>query len=315
MGNENVKSVALFNRNFKVVEVGLDESEVTAFIKELLDEREQLLKRQENLASLTRLYEKTVIDAGDLAKQIEKEARENVQKEAGTILTKADERAKLMAEQQKAEAIAIIQQQTKSINNTLRKQLETSLKAEKEKLQSIIREAAKQVSESMVSQANQLNFQNNNFEINLDSGVSRGEPAVETEEPVKKMQANGGAKPQAEIVTVSSKKEKDIIEVEITLPRDHDEIASIVHALVTTPQVDNVDLQTMVDKSVLNVALQKHIDVLALLQTLPEVHKAEWIVNNGHKRIAVDLAVKARLEAQHNELGSKVMDIFYNKSL
>jgi len=183
---EMEREINLSGYTIKIVNNGLDIEEVSALIKRLVDERDSLTKRQENLASLTRLYEKTVIDAGELAKQIEKEGREKVQKEATVILTQAHERAKTMAEQQQNEAKLLIQQRLKLIKNNVKKQLEILHKQEIEKLQSRIRDAARQISDGIIAQEESLNKQND-IEIELDENmfetISTGEPVNNAEKP------------------------------------------------------------------------------------------------------------------------------------
>jgi uncharacterized protein YaaQ len=307
--SETNKTIEIGGRTFKITKSGLDIDEVTAFIKELVGERDSLLKRQANLASLTRLYEKTVIEAGELAKQIEKEAREQVQKEANTILTQAHERAKVMVEQQKAEATALIQQQLKSVKGNVKQQIDTLLKEEIEKLRSTIKEAARRVSEEMVSQAETLAPQSKDFTIDLDQDILKPAPVMERSNNGEKPLAASAGQTGAPSVPLTGKNEKDIHEIEIMLPRDQDEIASINRALLATPEIKSAELLTMVDKSVFKVALHKPIDLLAMLRTLPEVYTAEPVVKDGRRKIVVALEVKARLEQKHNILGEKIMDV------
>ena len=307
--SEITKTVEIGGRTFKIAKSGLDVDEVTAFIKELVGERDSLLKRQENLASLTRLYEKTVIEAGELAKQIEKEAREQVQKEANTILTQAHERAKLMVEQQKAEATALIQQQLKSVKGSVKQQLDSLLKEEIDKLRSNIKEAARRVSDEMVSQAETLSHQSKDIEIHLDQDIFKLAPGIEPENKAENPSAAGTVRIDGPVTAGTGKNEKDILEVEILPPRDQDEIANINKVLISTPEIKNAELLTMVDKSVFKVALNKPIDLLAVLRTLPEVYQAEAAVKEGHRKIIVTLAAKARLERNQNALGEKIRDV------
>jgi cell division septum initiation protein DivIVA len=313
MENENAETIELFNRSFKIVKRGLDESEVTAFVKEVMSERDQLLKRQENLTMLTRLYEKTVIEAGELAKQIEKEAREKVQKEANTILTQAHERAKVMTEQQKTEAAALVQQQLNSVKGHLKQQLDTLFKEEIARAQSTIKEAAKQVSDTMLSQADNLIKMGRDFEINLDSEMFKTVPAATMAKTTVNVKGSASIKTDTAAAGLPGKNEKDIVEVEIKLPRDQDEIANIKHALDIKPEINHVELQTMVDKSVLNVVLTKPVDLLEFLRGLPEVYQADSAPGNGHKKIIVTLAAKAQLDAQNNELRNTIMNALVNK--
>jgi len=62
MGSNNKgDTVELWGRDFKVVKKGLDEAEVTSFISELIDERDQLLEQGKHFSALTKLAERTIV--------------------------------------------------------------------------------------------------------------------------------------------------------------------------------------------------------------------------------------------------------------
>lgn len=159
MANESTEvknTVDVCGHTIKTAKDGLDIEEVTALVKRLVDERDDLAKRQENLGALTKLYEKTVIEAGEQAKQIEKEARERVQKDVGNILNQAHQRAKAMVEQQQSEAKQLIQQRLKTIRSNIKDQMESLRKQEIEKLRSTIKETAQLVFDEIAAQGKSL---------------------------------------------------------------------------------------------------------------------------------------------------------------
>jgi len=328
------RTIELQGHSIQIVSNGLDIEEVSALVKELVNERDLLLKRQDNLTLLTRLYDKTVIEAGELAKQIEKETREQTQKEATTILTQAHERAKVMVEQQQNEAKLLIQQRLKAIKSNVKKQLETLHKQEIEKLQSRIKDAAQRVSDDIIAQEESLIKQNNLVEVDLDENmfetVSTGEtpktaekaPAqnvVKTTDPASTVvkastpvttaakentsaqtavkataPTPAAARVNPTVVTITGKTDQDATEFEISLPRDQEEIDNVNKLLAAIPEIKNTELLTQNSKSLFKVTLNKPVDLLPRLQALPGVYSAEASGNNGQKKILISFAVKSR---------------------
>ncbi len=82
-GDEGIADVLGYS--IKRVKSGLDEDQVISLVKQLVSERDMLAQRQEHLSSLTRLYEKTISEADELAKQIKQEADEQAQAEYKAI--------------------------------------------------------------------------------------------------------------------------------------------------------------------------------------------------------------------------------------
>lgn len=124
---------------FKIVKKGLDKDQVAAFIGGLLrqrdgliGERDELVKREGHLLSLTKLAERTVIEANKLTEEMKKEAIEKAKAEAEIEANKLTlEIKKGVMEQAKVEADKIIakageqsQQQARQIYSQLLSQLE-----------------------------------------------------------------------------------------------------------------------------------------------------------------------------------------------
>jgi vacuolar-type H+-ATPase subunit H len=82
-------------RKFKKVKNGLDEAEVLAVIKELVEQNRSLTERLAHLDSLTRLAERTVIEAG----KIKTEAETQAQQWASEIIEGAEAKARSEAEE------------------------------------------------------------------------------------------------------------------------------------------------------------------------------------------------------------------------
>jgi hypothetical protein len=103
------------------------------------------------------------------------------------------------------------------------------------------------------------------------------------------------------------------LELEILPPRDQNEIESIHAYLKTMREVQEVELLTLVDKSLFKVTLNHPVDFMEKLGQLPQVHNAEEVRENGKKKIKIALAAKSKLERNHNEVNDKVNKIFNRK--
>ena len=100
----NVEVKEICGRKFRVVDSGLDEAEVAAFIGSLMDKNNELASKGEHLQSLTRLLEKVVLKAQEEADSISTEAEKKANARANTVIAKAEEEARARAEMTIAKA-------------------------------------------------------------------------------------------------------------------------------------------------------------------------------------------------------------------
>jgi len=111
--NPNRDVVELWGREFNIVKSGLSEAQVVSFVNDLVKQHDMLLQRQEHLAALTKLAERTVTEADKLADETKREAINQARAEAARILADAEGRAKAEAARIIAEAEARAQQMVK----------------------------------------------------------------------------------------------------------------------------------------------------------------------------------------------------------
>jgi len=293
------KLVKLGGRKIKVVKSGLDEAEVSVYIEELISERDALLKRQESLTSLAKLYERTVIEADNLAKEIQKEVMEKSQHEANALMMKAHETAKDIVERQIVEAQNVIKQQVKTIKTQVAEQLGVALKEQIKVVQSTIRDTARVLSETLTEQAAKLDNIEDSFQIDLEKTTPETIPApvekviIETENNVADENTNNSL-------------DENVIEMDILPPRDQDEIDAIEAELKTIPEIKSTELLSLIDKSVLKIKAEKPFDLITFLQSNPHIYQAEEIVKDGRKSIAVTLMAKARLDQENHSVNHKI---------
>lgn len=86
-------TVELEGHEFEVVKQGLDIDQVSTFVQELISQRDELIKksaelrqREEHVASLTKLAEKTVIEADNLSEGIKREGLEQARAKADSVM-------------------------------------------------------------------------------------------------------------------------------------------------------------------------------------------------------------------------------------
>jgi F0F1-type ATP synthase membrane subunit b/b' len=114
-GNIGRDVVELWGREFNIVRTGLSEAQVVSFVNELVKQHDVLLQRQEHLATLTRLAERTVSEADKLAEDIKIEARKQAEDEAAKLIADAETTASTQSASVLADARARAEEEAKEI--------------------------------------------------------------------------------------------------------------------------------------------------------------------------------------------------------
>jgi cell division septum initiation protein DivIVA len=86
--------VELWGREFNIVKNGLSEAQVISFVNDLAKQHDILLQRQEHLAALTKLAERTVSEADKLADELKQDARKQAKNETSKMMSEAETSAK-----------------------------------------------------------------------------------------------------------------------------------------------------------------------------------------------------------------------------
>ena len=120
--SNNADAIILWGCEFRRNKNGLDEDQVIAFVNGITAERDLLKKYQDHLLSLTRMAEKTVEQADDIARQARKEALAQAQVEADEITARAQEQGRQIIESKKTEAIVQANAAAEAINAEAREQ-------------------------------------------------------------------------------------------------------------------------------------------------------------------------------------------------
>jgi hypothetical protein len=161
--------IVLGGHEFKRVKNGLDETQVTSLINELMDERDRLTQSQDHLASLNRLAERTIVEADKLAMQIKTEATEQAKAESAAIVDKAKEQARQMAEKKMVEAARLANEETKAIKAKAEEEAALLLENQKNKIQRELRNLVNQQSGYLLDELERLKQQAAAIQADFDS--------------------------------------------------------------------------------------------------------------------------------------------------
>ena len=152
----NGRSITLLGQQFNIVKNGLSEAEVVKFITELTEKHDALAQRQSHLSSLTRLAERTVVEAENLSENIKREATEKANAEAAHIIAEAKTGAAQIYEKKGIEIVARATEEAETIKASAKKQAEAikaSVTGQAEAVKASAMEQAEAIKASATEQA------------------------------------------------------------------------------------------------------------------------------------------------------------------
>ncbi|HEX73894.1 MAG TPA: hypothetical protein G4N93_01935 [Dehalococcoidia bacterium] len=324
MGNNGAKddkhnNIELGGCEFKRVKNGLDEAQVTSFINEIVNQRDTLVQRDEHLLSLTKLAEKVVSEADNLAEEIKTEAIEQGKAEAATIIVKAEEQSQRMIEEKRTEIVTIANEQAAAIKANAEREVELLLEKRKKPIQDELINFVHQLCGQLVSELDSLKQQavalGAAFEDKL-SQVTEETSAVTMEADDIHAQSQELIQTINQIVTSEPEEKASVsaddadtvpyerepeFEVEIIPPVDIIKIMRIVNYLDSLPEVENTELIPLTDSPSILVFLREPIGLIDMLGTLPEVAEVKEDATNTagtegeQKKVQILLSEKAVL--------------------
>jgi cell division septum initiation protein DivIVA len=261
--------VELWGHEFKKAAEGLDKAEVVSFVAELMKKNETLLKRAEHLASLTKLAEKTIIDADNVAKQVQDEAEEQAKAEARKILSGAEEQAQKIIEEKRAEALAKANREAETIKAKAQQQAETMLEERIREIQPELKDNVKTLYDELLAQLEGLKKQVVTLEEELDHKLSQP-PAEIRKATIEASKADNDFFELLQPIEEPGEEEPEW-ELEILPPIDLTQILDIINHLDSLPQVVRTELIPQMDKPTIMVFLRQPIELANILKTLPQV--------------------------------------------
>ena len=171
METSDGKMKEISGHKFRIVKNGLDESEVFNFISGLLEHNKHLSDKMEHMDSLTKLAERTVIEANKQADSTKKETLEKANSEAGKIIAVSEGKAK-------AEANTII---AAARQEAERKSQET-LTAAQQQAQGILKEASGKAEVIKSSAEQQANRTTSEAKLNASAIQEQAQTVLKTAE-------------------------------------------------------------------------------------------------------------------------------------
>jgi len=171
--NGNKDIVELWGHEFSLAKNGLDEDQIVSFVNELISERDLLLQRAEHLSTLTKLAEKTIVEADKLAEDIKQETIDAAKTEAEAILAKAEEQSQQMIEEKRAEIITIATGEAEALKANAEHEAELLITQQRERIQPEIRNVAQQVYQELRSHIEGLIQQVKASEVEFEHKLSQ----------------------------------------------------------------------------------------------------------------------------------------------
>ena len=286
MAKNNKKNgvVELWGHEFKKAAEGLDKSEVVSFVTDLMKKNEDLRKRADHLESLTKLAEKTIVEADSVAKQIQDEAKDKAKDEAKAILAEAEEQGNKFIEEKKSEAIARANREAEDVKAKAQKQAEKLLEEKIKEIQPQLKSKAKTLYEELLNQLENLKKQVVTLEKDLDLNLS--EPPAKTLKETMEANKTKADNEFMELLQPVEERGEDEPEweVEVLPPIDLTQILDIINHLDALPQVVRTELIPETDKPTIMVFLRQPLELVEILETLPQVEKVTEDKSGGEGR-------------------------------
>jgi cell division septum initiation protein DivIVA len=272
--NEEVFRIG--DRSFRKIKLGLAEEEVRAYVEELINQRDALLKRQEHLAALTELAEKTVMDASNLSQAMTKKAADQAKAEGDKMRARAEQETDQYVKARKAEAKAVADKESEAI------------KAEADRQARLIREQhldgirAEAVSLSQKLQNDLIaNIENMKKSI---ATIGKNFKPMESSADTSSVNVSENKDKSA----VLSDREKGVLldhvpwlEIEIMPPMDIEKIMDLISHLEKLPEVKTTDLLPETPNPLIRVFLSKPLALANMLRTLPQISQVTELFDSN----------------------------------
>ena len=279
------KSVTkLWGREFNIVKDGLSEDQVVSFVDELVNTHEMLIQRQEHISVLTKLAERTVTEAENIAEEIKREATDRAKAEASKTIAEAEDRAKTEAskiiaeaedraqqitEEKQAEVMAIATKQAEAIKAKAEHEAKLLLDDQRRRTKSELSNFVHQLYNQLLSELESLKQQVVALGAEFEHKLSQ--PAEETSAVTKK--GNGSHDEFMELIRTIDQTNtgEPEWELEILPPTDIMKMMGVVTYLDQLPEVERTEIIPRTDMPSIIVFLREPISLVDVLRTLPEV--------------------------------------------
>jgi cell division septum initiation protein DivIVA len=283
------------DRSFRKTKLGLAEEEVRAYVEELINQRDALVKRQEHLSALTELAEKTVMDANNLSQAMMKKTTEQAKAEADKIRAKAEAEADQLVKAKRVEAKTLADKDAESIRAEAHRQAKLVREEQLDGIRSEAANLAQKLQSDLIANLDGLkkqvltlgtkfepslhNATNNNSNNSSNNNSNNGNNNKSAHAPM--MEA---AKP-ADTLSAGEKgallDHIPWLEVEVLPPLDIEKIMDLIARLESLPEVKTTDLLPETPNPLIRVFLNEPSPLADMLRTLPQVEKVNELTDEG----------------------------------
>jgi vacuolar-type H+-ATPase subunit H len=272
--NEDVFRIG--ERSFRKIKLGLAEEEVRAYVEELINQRDALVKRQEHLAALTELAEKTVMDASNLSQAMTKKAADQAKVEADKIRARAEQETDQYVKARKAEAKTAADKEAEAIKTEANRQARLIREQQLDGIRSEAAGLAQKLQNDLIA----------NIENMKKSVAAIGKN-------YKPMESAGDASPRSssdikDKASAISDGEKGVLldrvpwlEIEIMPPMDIEKIMDLISHLEKLPEVKTTDLLPETPNPLIRVFLSKPLALANMLRSLPQISQVTELFDSS----------------------------------
>jgi len=286
------------DRSFRKTKLGLAEEEVRAYVEELINQRDALVKRQEHLSALTELAEKTVMDANNLSQAMMKKTTEQAKAEADKIRAKAESEADQLVKAKRAEAKTLADKDAESIRAEAHRQAKLVREEQLDGIRSEAANLAQKLQSDLIANLDGLKKQvltlGTKFEPSLHNANNNNNNSSNTSSNNNNNNGNNNKSAHAPMVeaakpadTLSAGEKGALLdhipwlEVEVLPPLDIEKIMDLIARLESLPEVKTTDLLPETPNPLIRVFLNEPSPLADMLRTLPQVEKVTELTDEG----------------------------------
>ena len=281
------------DRVFRKIKLGLAEEEVRSYIEELINQRNALSKRQENLSTLTELAEKTVIEANNLSQLMMKKSTEEAKSAAEKILAKATQDGEQKFKEIKAEARVAAEKEAATVIAEAHRQAKSMREEQFNSIKSDAANLAQKLQNELIANIEGIKKQVMSIGIKVEPPAANSNVASHTV-PVESKDKKSPA---------LSEGEKDVLldhipwlEIEIMPPMEIEKIMDLISQLESLPEVKTTDLLPETPNPLIRVFLNKPSPLADMLRTFPQIAMVKELTDgidnqSGDKRQRIQVTL------------------------
>ena len=272
--NEDVFRIG--ERSFRKIKLGLAEEEVRAYVEELINQRDALVKRQEHLAALTELAEKTVMDASNLSQAMTKKAADQAKAEADKMRARAEQETDQYVKARKAEAKTAADKEAEAIKSEANRQAKMIREQQLDGIRSEAAGLAQKLQNDLIANIENMKKSVATIGKNFKPMESSGDTS------------SRGSSDTKDKSSALSDGEKGVLldhvpwlEIEILPPMDIEKIMDLISHLEKLPEVKTTDLLPETPNPLIRVFLSKPLALANMLRSLPQISQVTELFDSS----------------------------------